>query len=72
LLSFCEFESKEIEVTIDGNKKNKTRGSRVISRSSPLFQEFKIWQILNNIEATNLITKENYDLNNEARNLLYE
>jgi len=24
----------------------------VISRSSPLFQEFKIWQILNNIEVT--------------------
>jgi CRISPR-associated endonuclease Csn1 len=48
LISFCEFESKQIEVEIDGKKKIKTVGSRVIPRSSPLFQEFKIWQILNN------------------------
>lgn len=50
LISFCEFESKKIEVIIDGKKKIKTTGSRVCPRSSPLFQEFKIWQILNNIE----------------------
>ncbi len=36
---------------IDGKKKIKTIGSRVIPRSSPLFQEFKIWQVLNNIEV---------------------
>lgn len=52
LISFCEFESRQIEVEIDGKKKVKTVGSRVIPRSSPLFQEFKIWQILNNIEVT--------------------
>ncbi|GHT11177.1 CRISPR-associated endonuclease Cas9 [Bacteroidia bacterium] len=52
LISFCEFESRQIEVEIDGKKKIKTTGSRVIPRSSPLFQEFKIWQILNNIEVT--------------------
>jgi CRISPR-associated endonuclease Csn1 len=51
LISFCEFESREIEKEIDGKKKIKTVGSRVIPRSSPLFQEFKIWQILNNIEV---------------------
>ncbi|MDR2928216.1 MAG: type II CRISPR RNA-guided endonuclease Cas9 [Cytophagaceae bacterium] len=53
LISFCEFESREIEVEIDGKKKTKTVGSRVIPRSSPLFQEFKIWQILNNLEVSN-------------------
>ncbi|MDR0981674.1 MAG: type II CRISPR RNA-guided endonuclease Cas9 [Culturomica sp.] len=52
LISFCEFESRQIEVEIDGKKKTKTVGSRVIPRSSPLFQEFKIWQILNNLEVT--------------------
>lgn len=45
LISFCEFESKEI--TIDG--KQKTIGFRVAPKSSPLFQEFKIWQNLNNL-----------------------
>jgi len=49
LISFCEFEKKQIEVEIEGKKKTKTIGSRVIPRSSPLFQEFKIWQILNNM-----------------------
>ena len=52
LISFCEFESRQIEVEIAGKKKIKTVGSRVIPRSSPLFQEFKIWQILNDIKVT--------------------
>lgn len=51
LISFCEFERRNITVQVDGKTKNKTIGSRVIPRSSPLFQEFKIWQILNNIEV---------------------
>lgn len=51
LISFCEFESKQVEIEIDGKKKLKTIGQRVIPRSSPLFQEFKIWQTLNNIEV---------------------
>ncbi len=45
LISFCEFESREIEV--NGNKK--TIGLRVAPKSSPLFQEFKIWQVLHNV-----------------------
>lgn len=45
LISFCEFESKEIVV----NGKKKTIGMRVAPKSSPLFQEFKIWQNLNNV-----------------------
>jgi len=45
LVSFCEFESKE--VLIDGKKK--TIGFKVAPKSSPLFQEFKIWQNLNNV-----------------------
>src|SRR5690606_11194353 len=42
LVSFCEFGSKE--VLVDGKKKN--IGFEVAPKSSPLFQEFKIWQNL--------------------------
>lgn len=45
LISFCEFESQE--KNINGNKK--TIGLHVAPKSSPLFQEFKIWQVLNNV-----------------------
>ncbi|MBO4741495.1 MAG: type II CRISPR RNA-guided endonuclease Cas9, partial [Bacteroidales bacterium] len=51
LISFCEFESQHIEVEIDGKKKTKTIGLRACPKSSPLFQEFKIWQILNNVQV---------------------
>ena len=72
LISFCEFESKQIEVIVDGKKKIKTRGLRVIPKSSPLFQEFKIWQILNNIEISNAKTHEKRELINDERQLLFE
>lgn len=57
LINICEFERRQIEVEIDGKKKIKTIGSRVIPRSSPLFQEFKIWQTLNDIEVSVLGVK---------------
>ena len=51
LVSFCEFEHKTIKVTIDGKEKAKTVGLKVCPRSSPLFQEFRIWQNINNLEV---------------------
>ena len=51
LVSFCEFENREVIVEKDGKKQTKIIGCRVIPRSHPLFQEFKIWQTLNNIEV---------------------
>lgn len=51
LISFCEFESRQIEVEIDGKKKTKIIGLRVCPKSSPLFQEFKIWLVLNNVQV---------------------
>lgn len=51
LISFCEFENREIIVEKDGKQQTKVVGCRVIPRSHPLFQEFKIWQTLNNIEV---------------------
>lgn len=51
LIGLCEFEKREILQEKDGltQKKPKTVGCKVIPRSHPLFQEFKIWQTLNDV-----------------------
>ncbi len=71
LLSLCEFEQKQIELEINGVKKHKTIGRKVCPKSSPLFQEFKIWQILNNIVVSNTITGEYKELELEEKELLF-
>lgn len=80
LISLCAFESKEIEV----NGKKKTVGPRVAPRSSPLFQEFKIWQMLHNIkieykgnkggvdQSLTQQDKGEYELNEDQKSLLFE
>ena len=72
LLSICELEGREIEK--DGRVKK--IGPRVCPKSSPLFQEFKIWQILNNIKIKNVETKEVIALvdkvDEETRQRLFE
>lgn len=45
LISICELEEREINV----NGKPKTIGPKVAPKSSPIFQEFKIWQNLSNV-----------------------
>lgn len=59
LLAVCEFEGKKQPVidengkpalTKDGKPKMRSVGPRVCPKSSPLFQEFRIWQVLNNVE----------------------
>ena len=52
LISYCEFERKEKTIVKNGKEKSIIIGLRVIPRSSPLFQEFKIWQTLNNVEVS--------------------
>ncbi len=49
LVSTCEFECHEKVFDIDGKKVVKTIGLKACPKSSPLFQEFKIRQILNNV-----------------------
>lgn len=46
LISFCEFESK---ILVQENGNNRTTGLKVAPKSSPLFQEFKIWQRVNDV-----------------------
>jgi len=58
LISNCEFE-----------KYHKT-----IPKSSPLFQEFKIWQIINNLEIRHIPTRTKYkneDIEQETKDLLF-
>lgn len=92
LISHCVFESwqeprKDKEGNIiyhklSGKPKMRTVGPRVIPKSSPLFQEFKIWQQVNNLEiktiretpVKGLFSNENdvLKVNEEQRQLLFE
>lgn len=71
LISYCEFESRKIEVEIEGKKKIKTIGLKVCPKSSPLFQEFKIWQILNNIQVTEKSTNAKRFLEQDEKEILF-
>lgn len=71
LISICEFEHKEVEIEKNGQIITKKIGSRVAPKSSPLFQEFKIWQILNNLQLRNKITKEILVPDFDAKTLLF-
>lgn len=74
LLSHCEFESWEEEYydEVEEKKKKRRVGQRVIPKSSPLFQEFKIWQILNNIELKNIGTRKGQFLLSTTQEKLFK
>jgi CRISPR-associated endonuclease Csn1 len=72
LISFCEFESRKIVVDVDGKIKERTIGARVCPKSSPLFQEFKIWQNLSNIIIKNKKTNETYNLDPNTKQALFD
>ena len=59
LVSFCEFESRQIEYEDSGKKKTRTIGLKVCPKSSPLFQEFRIWQRLNDIIVSGTVLPNN-------------
>lgn len=68
LVSFCEFESQEKII----NGKKKTIGFKVAPKNSPLFQEFKIWQFLHNLELQNKTEKTKRVLIQEEKDLIFE
>ncbi|MDO6674674.1 type II CRISPR RNA-guided endonuclease Cas9 [Tenacibaculum sp. 1_MG-2023] len=82
LLSFCQFESwwenrKDEKGTVilnklTGNPKQRQVGHRVIPKSSPLFQEFKIWQNINNLLFVNKISREEYQLTLADKKFLFK
>ncbi|WP_332452585.1 type II CRISPR RNA-guided endonuclease Cas9 [Chryseobacterium aquaticum] len=76
LISICEFENREIEITdvstsSTGKIKKKTVGLKVAPKSSPLFQEFKVWQVLNNLVFQNIETKELFPFDLETKESIF-
>ena len=65
-VGFCQLESREVVV----NGKTYTTGSRVIPTSSPLYQEFRMWQRLNDVAIKNLMTGEVRHLTQEEKEKL--
>ncbi|UOE39288.1 type II CRISPR RNA-guided endonuclease Cas9 [Chryseobacterium oryzae] len=72
LISICEFENREIEIKENGKTKKKTVGLKVAPKSSPLFQEFKIWQVLNNLQFQNLETKEIFPIDLDFKQSIFD
>ena len=72
LISFCELESKQEEVIVDGKVKIKNVGYKVSPKSSLLFQEFKIWQNLNSLQILNKATKEKRSFDLDAKQFLFD
>lgn len=72
LISFCELEQKKIKCIIDGKEKIKITGSRVCPKSSPLFQEFKMWQRLNDVKVESKVSRTYRLLEDEEKALLAE
>ena len=72
LIAVCELEQRKVKVTVDGKEKEITIGPKVAPKSSPMFQEFRIWQNLNNILLLDHGTNSKRPLYEEERNLLYE
>lgn len=72
LISYCEFESKLIEIITPKGSKKVTTGPRVIPRSSPLFQEFKVFQQINGIRIKPKGSRTELALNEDDRMALFE
>lgn len=66
LVLFCELEGKTI-ILADGKKV--MTGPRVCPKSSPLFQEFKIWQDLNNLILEDKTVKKSRKKNDTQASL---
>src|SRR5699024_8170230 len=72
LIAYCEFESWKQDVVINGKKKRKTVGKRVIPKSSPLFQQFKVWQNINSLRVVNIKTREEKEPDDDAKKELFQ
>lgn len=72
MLDICEFENRTVSYIVEGKEKTRTVGLKVCPKSSFLFQEFKIWQILNNIMVSNKDDGYSRPLEQEEKNLLFK
>ena len=71
LVACCELEKRTIEVQKDGKTRTIEIGPKVCPKSSPLFQEFKIWHALNNLKLRDRQTNADRFLELEEKNLLF-
>lgn len=72
LISICELEGSEKEINVDGKLKAKLIGPRVSPKSSLLFQEFRIWQRLNDVQIEQKNSRIKYVLDEEAKQKIFE
>lgn len=72
LVAFCELEQRMLQVSRNGKTISTATGMKVAPKSSPLFQEFKIWQILHNLELRNKATREKLVLSQPDKVYLFE
>lgn len=71
LVSICELEGKVKTFLVDGKSKTKLIGPKVCPKSSPLFQEYRIWQRLNDLEVQNKKDKSRRKLEEEEKQILF-
>ncbi|MDG4945876.1 type II CRISPR RNA-guided endonuclease Cas9 [Weeksellaceae bacterium KMM 9713] len=74
LISICELEGVEREVKLkNGRIKKKLIGPRVVPKSSPIFQMFKVWQNINSIRVYKKYKiKEVYEIDEDTKQLLFQ
>ena len=72
LISVCELEGVEKVIQKAGKPQRVIIGPKVCPKSSPLFQEFKVLQKLNDLEFKNIITKEKQTPELALKNILFE
>lgn len=72
-LDYCTFESKQVTITnADGTTTTRMQGLRVCPKSSPLYQECKVLQMLNNLEILDRTTFETRALTAAEHALLFQ
>lgn len=70
MLDVCVFENRKMKIIEDGKTRIKTIGLKVCPKSSPLFQEFRMWEILNNLLITDTSTNTERELEQEEKEML--
>lgn len=70
LVKICELEQKQMVTLVDGKPKTITIGSKVCPKSSPLFQNFRIWQRLNDLRLIDSNTSLSRNLELDEKRLL--
>lgn len=72
LVDYCELESREREVEVNGKTQTVRMGLRACPKSSPLFQDFKVWQRINDLRITgNVVVKKELTLFGEEETVEY-